>query len=297
MQPSETRLPIRFFPRPATAFTVLALAATAPVALSHDDLTKPVITTETKKDADGKDVPYMYIDGVKVHELDTTKQPAPPVVTPGSPAAFVAAPADAVVLFDGSEKALKENWTDTKGGPSAWKVVDGALESVKTAGYIQTKQNFGSCQLHVEWAAPAKPEGDGQGRGNSGVFLMKTYEIQVLDNYQNTTYADGQAGALYGRQKPLVNVCRKPGEWQSYDIIFHRPLFDKDGKVTRRATFTVLHNGVLIQDHTILSGGTDWRGPHAVSEYIPHADKLPIAFQDHGNPVRFRNVWIRELKD
>jgi hypothetical protein len=293
MKTRMTRFPARF----SLALTVLTIAAATPVSLGHDDLSQPVITTETKKAADGKDVLYMYIDGIEVHEIDVTKQPAPPVVAAGSPAAFFAPPSDAIVLFDGSDKALTENWTDTKGAPSGWKVIDGALESVKKAGYIQTKKNFGSCQLHVEWASPAKPEGDGQGRGNSGVFLMNTYEVQVLDNYENPTYADGQASALYGRKKPLVNVCRKPGEWQSYDIIFHRPLFDQAGKVTRRATFTVLHNGVLVQDHTILSGGTGWMGPHCATEYKAHPDKLPIAFQDHGNPVRFRNVWVRELKD
>jgi hypothetical protein len=277
----------------------LALAFMTSTTVSHaqEDLSKPVITTETKKDADGKDVLYMYIDGIKVHETDPSKQPFPPIVNPGPAGVVGAAPSDAIILFDGSEKALTENWTDTKGQPSGWKVVDGALESVKKAGYIQTKKAFGSCQLHVEWASPVKVEGQGQGRGNSGVFLMGTYEVQVLDNYDNPTYADGQAGAIYGRQKPLVNACRKPGEWQTYDIIFHRPLFDESGKVTRRATFTVLHNGVLVQDHTVLSGGTGWMGPHAASEYKAHADKLPFALQDHGNPVRFRNVWIRELKD
>ena len=280
-----------------TAFSFLAISTSTLVCQGHEDFSKPVITTETRKGEDGKDVLYMWIDGIKVHELDTTKQPLPPVVAPGEPAGFFAPPADAVVLFDGSEKALTENWTDSKGEPSGWKVVDGALESVKSAGNIQTKQSFGSCQLHVEWASPAKAEGDGQNRGNSGVFLMNTYELQVLDSYENATYADGQAGALYGRKKPLVNVCRKPGEWQSYDIIFHRPLFDAEGKVTRRATFTVLHNGVLIQDHTVLSGGTVWTGPHAASEYKAHPDKLPIALQDHKNPVRFRNVWIRPLED
>lgn len=284
----------RLSARSILAMTILGSSLPCP---AQDDFSKPVITTETKKDADGKDVLYMYIDGIKVHETDPLKQPFPPIVTPGEPPAFTAAPSDAIVLFDGSEKTLKENWTDTKGQPSGWKVVDGALESVKTAGYIQSKQKFGSCQLHVEWASPANVQGEGQGRGNSGVFLMNTYEVQVLDNYENPTYADGQAGALYGRQKPLVNVCRKPGEWQSYDIIFHRPLFDESGKLTRRATFTVLHNGVLVQDHTALTGGTGWMGPHAASDYKAHPDKLPIAFQDHGNPVRFRNVWIRELKD
>lgn len=281
--------------KPAVA--ALALAASTLVSHGHDDLSKPVITTEVKKDNNGVDVLYMYIDGIKVHELDPTKQPFPPLVTPGALDVIGAAPSDATILFDGSEKALTQNWTDTKGQPSGWKVVDGALESVKKAGYIQTKQKFGSCQLHLEWASPAKVQGDSQGRGNSGVFLMGVYEVQVLDNYDNPTYADGQAGAIYGRQKPLVNVCRKPGEWQSYDIVFHRPLFDESGKVTRRATFTVLHNGVLVQDHTIVSGGTGWMGPHAAADYKAHADKMPFALQDHGNPVRFRNIWIRELKD
>ena len=281
----------------ALRFTALALASTLLFAHAQEDLSKPVITTETKKNEKGEDVLYMYIDGIKVHETDTTKQPLPAVVTPGPVGVVGAAPSDAIVLFDGSEKTLTDNWTNTEGGPSGWKVVNGALESVKKAGYIQTKQNFGSCQVHVEWASPANVQGDGQERGNSGVFLMNNYEVQVLDSYNNPTYADGQAGALYGRKKSLVNVSRKPGEWQTYDIIFHRPLFDGSGKVTRRATFTVLHNGVLVQDHTVLSGGTGWMGPHAASEYKAHPDKLPFAMQDHGNPVRFRNIWIRELED
>ncbi|MGJ8698073.1 MAG: 3-keto-disaccharide hydrolase [Verrucomicrobiaceae bacterium] len=269
---------------------LVAVTFVSPVALGQEDMSKPVITVEKKGDAT-----YMYIDGVKVHETDTTKQPLPPVVTPGAEPG--APPSDAVVLFDGSEKSFKENWTDTKGEESKWKVVDGAMESVKRAGYVQSKAKFGSCQLHIEWASPKEVQGGGQGRGNSGVFLMGTYEVQVLDSFKNQTYADGQASALYGRAKPLVNASRGPGEWQTYDIIFHRPLFDEEGKVTRRATFTVLHNGVLVQDHTVLSGGTGWNGPHAATEYKAHADKLPIAMQDHGNPVRFRNVWVRELKD
>jgi Domain of Unknown Function (DUF1080) len=277
--------------------SLAALVASSAAALGADDMSKPVITTETRKGDDGKDVLFMFIDGVKVHETDVTKQPLPPVVSPGKADGFFAAPSDAIVLFDGSEASLKANWTDTKGDASQWNVVDGALESVKRAGFIQTKESYGSCQLHVEWAAPTNVSGDGQGRGNSGVFLMGTYEIQVLDSYENQTYADGQAGALYGRSKPMVNASRKPGEWQSYDIIFHRPVFDDKGAVVRRATFTVLHNGVLIQDHVTLSGGTGWMGPHAASEYKAHPDKLPISLQDHGNPVRFRNIWIRELKD
>ena len=264
-------------------------------AQADEDMSKPEIKVETREDENGKELLYMFIDGVKVHEVDVTKAPLPKVVTPGAKAGD--APSDAVVLFDGTEKSFRENWTDRKGEKSEWKIVDGALESVAGAGFLQSVGKFGSCQLHLEWAAPSNVKGNGQGRGNSGVFLMGFYEVQILDSYENPTYSDGQAGALYGRKPPLVNANRKPGEWQTYDIIFHRPLFDKDGKVTRRATFTVLHNGVLVQDHLVLSGGTGWKGPHAVTEYIAHEDKGTIFLQDHGNPVRFRNIWLRELKD
>lgn len=276
-----------------TAFCFAALGVAGGLVYGHDDMSKPEIRNE-KKDGQA----YTYIDGIKVHETDAAKQPQPVVVTPGKASTQTTpgkAPSDAIVLFDGSEKSV-ENWVGKGGGPTKWKLVDGAMESVRGAGYLVSKKEFGSCQLHVEWASPAVAKGSGQGRGNSGVFLMG-YEIQVLDSFENQTYPDGQAGALYGRSKPLVNVSRKPGEWQSYDIIFHRPLFDDKGKVTRRATFTVLHNGVLIQDHLVLSGGTGWRGRHAISEYKAHKDKLPLMFQDHGNPVRYRNVWIRELAD
>jgi hypothetical protein len=261
--------------------------------------TEPVIKKWTKI-IDDKTVHYMTIDGIMVHELDPAKQPQPKIVTPGTPSCgekVGTAPSDAIALFDGTAASMK-NWTDTKGNEKTkWKLVNGVLESVKKAGYIQTKQKFGSCQLHVEWASPANVQKNGQGRGNSGVFLMGTYEVQILDSFNNKTYPDGQAGALYGRSKPLVNACRKPGQWQSYDIIFHRPIFDKDGKVTKRATFTVLHNGVLIHDHHVLVGGTGWNGPYSISEYEPHADKLPIQLQDHGNPVKFRNIWVRPLAD
>ncbi len=221
-------------------------------------------------------------------------RPAPPIITPGGRRS--SPPSDAIVLFDGTQASMA-NWTDTKKEPSKWVVGDGYMESVKGAGYIQTKQEFGSCQLHVEFATPSTVQGTSQGRGNSGVFLQGQYEVQVLDSYENKTYPDGQCGALYGRAVPLVNVCRKPGEWQSYDIIYHRPFFDKDSKVTRKATFTILQNGVLIQDHVELVGGTDWINAHTVSEYKPHGDKGSIRLQDHGNPVRYRNIWIRELKD
>jgi len=226
-----------------------------------------------------------------VHDLD---RPAPPVVTPGEGCGD--APADAVVLFNGTQGSMA-NWSDNKGNPSKWICRDGFMESVKGAGYIQTTQEFGSCQLHVEFATPATVKGDGQGRGNSGVFLQGQYEVQVLDSYNNKTYPDGQCSALYGRAVPLVNACRKPGEWQSYDIIYHRPMFDKDGNVTKKATFTVIQNGILVQDHVELTGGTGWINSHAVTDYAPHGDAGPIMLQDHGNPVRYRNIWVRELKD
>lgn len=282
-----------------TTWTLVAgVVSLVGFAGAHDDLSKPVIT-ETRRMVDGKPQAYMTIDGIKVHETDPAKQPQPKIITPGTastPDKPGTAPSDAVVLFDGTRESLK-NWTDTQGGQTKWAYVNGNLESVDKAGYIQSKQQFGSCQLHVEWAAPTVVKGSGQGRGNSGVFLMGQYEVQVLDSYDNITYPDGQASALYGRSKPLVNASRKPGEWQSYDIIFHRPHFDADDQVTRRATFTVLHNGVVVQDHVILSGGTGWQGPDAVSHYRAHGDKGPIQLQDHGNPVRFRNIWVRELAD
>lgn len=224
-------------------------------------------------------------------------RPKPPVVTPGVCGAQetpARPPSDAVVLFDGTSLS---NWTSEKGQPSKWVFRDGYMESVKGAGYIRSRQEFGSVQIHVEFATPSTVTGVGQGRGNSGVFIHGRYEVQVLDSYENPTYPDGQCGALYGRALPLVNASCKPGQWQTYDIIYHRPLFDQSGKVTRKAVFTVVHNGILIQDHVALEGGTDYLGPHTVSEYTAHGDKGPLMFQDHNNPVRFRNVWIRELQD
>lgn len=228
-----------------------------------------------------------------VHDVN---RPAPPIITPGTASTQEkagTAPSDAIVLFDGTDLS---GWTSEHGGPARWIIRDGYMEAVRRSGGVKTKQEFGSCQLHVEFATPTRITGSSQGRGNSGVFLMSTYEVQVLDSYDNTTYPDGQCAALYGQAVPLVNACREPGRWQSYDIIFHRPVF-KNGKVVKKATFTVLHNDVLVQDHVELQGGTGWIGPHAVTDYKSHPDKLPIMLQDHNNPVRFRNIWIRELAD
>lgn len=223
----------------------------------------------------------------KIHDPN---RPLPPVVDPGPAGDPVPVPSDAIVLFDG--KSLSQ-WTGSKGGPARWKVENGYMEVVKKTGSIRTARGFGDCQLHVEWSAPLPAEGKGQGRGNSGVFLMEKYEVQVLDCYKNNTYADGMTAAIYGQYPPLVNACRPPGEWQTYDIIFRRPHFAEDGSLIRPARMTVFHNGILVQDNVELMGPT----AHKKREpYKAHADKLPLSLQDHGNPVRYRNIWIRELK-
>ncbi len=157
-----------------------------------------------------------------------------------------------------------------------------------------TKQAFGDCQLHVEWATPREVRGEGQSRGNSGIYLMNLYEVQILDSYNNTTYYDGQAGALYKNTPPLVNACRAPGQWQTYDIVFRAPRFDADGGLESPAYMTVLHNGVLIQNHTKVKGASAWDRPPT---YTAHAAKMPLHIQFHGDPVRFRNIWIRELEE
>ena len=219
-------------------------------------------------------------------------RPLPPIIEPGSPSTQDAPghpPSDAVVLFDGKDLS---QWLGADGQPAKWKVADGYLEVLPRSGYIHTRQAFGDCQLHVEFAEPVPAVGESQGRGNSGVFLMGLYEIQVLDSYQNKTYADGQASGVYGQFPPQVNASLPPGQWQIYDIIFHSPRFDKDGKLLRPARFTVLHNGVLVQDNVELSGPTEH---HQRPPYKATPDKLPLSLQDHGNPVRFRNIWIREL--
>lgn len=199
------------------------------------------------------------------------------------------APSDAIVLFDGSNL---EQWLGENNGAARWKVEHGYMEVVPQTGYLHTKDAFGDCQLHVEFSEPVPPQGEGQARGNSGVFLMGQYEIQVLDSYENKTYADGQAAAVYGQYPPLVNAARPPGQWQSYDIVFHGPRFDAAGKLLRPARVSVFHNGVLVQDNVELTGPTAHRQR---PPYKPGPDKAPLALQDHGNPVRYRNIWIRTL--
>jgi hypothetical protein len=209
----------------------------------------------------------------------------PRTIDPGPPGG---PPSDAIVLFDGKDLS---QWVGRDGGQAKWEVKDGVV-TVNGTGSITTKQEFGDAQLHVEWATPSQVKGEGQERGNSGVFLQSRYEVQVLDSYQNKTYFNGQAGAVYKQYVPLVNACRKPGEWQSYDIVFHAPTFDEGGAVIKRATMTVLHNGLLIQDNVQVLGTTTHEGE---PRYTKHPPKAPVQLQDHGNPVRFRNIWIRPL--
>lgn len=221
-------------------------------------------------------------------------RPQPPRVEPGEQVGD--APSDAVILFDGSLESFEQNWVHTKEPEKRkgqWLVVDGVMQCTPGAGYIATREEFGDVQLHIEWAAPTPIKGSGQGRGNSGVFLMGMTEVQVLDNYENPTYADGTAGAVYGVMPPAANALRAPGEWQSYDIIFRRPIV-RDGVVLSEGSMTVLCNGVVIQDSTPLDGGGGYRFRKPFDRVFPDLGRLSL--QDHGNPVRYRNIWVRSLR-
>lgn len=227
------------------------------------------------------------------YPIHDRNRPQPAVIDPGMASTQAApghAPSDAVVLFDGGDLS---HWQQKDGGAPKWKVGDGYFEVVPGSGYLYTREAFGDCQLHVEFAEPDPPKGDDQNRGNSGVFLQGLYEVQVLDSYRNPTYPDGQAAALYGQFPPLVNASRAPGLWQSYDIVFHGPRFDAAGHLTRPARASVLHNGVLVQDDAELTGPT---AHHQRPPYTAQPERLPLALQDHGDPVRYRNIWIRELR-
>ncbi len=217
-------------------------------------------------------------------------RPQPPVVAPGGPGQ---PPSDAIVLFDGTPESLAANWQSDKkeGGLTAWIARDGAMECVPKSGFVSTRALIGDCQLHIEWAAPAKIQGSGQGRGNSGIFLMGLLEVQVLDSHDNPTYADGSANAIYAVNPPLANALRPPGEFQSVDIVFRQPVY-REGQEVAPGYVTVLCNGVLVQDHTPVEGPNDWKRRVAPRQF---PEKGPLKLQDHGNPVRYRNIWYREL--
>jgi Domain of Unknown Function (DUF1080) len=227
----------------------------------------------------------------RAYVVNQSPRAEPAIIDPGP---VGGPPSDAIVLFDGQDLS---GWNNVKGGEPKWLVKDGALTVVPRSGSIATKQEFGDVQLHLEWATPAEVIGEGQGRGNSGVFLMGQYEVQILDSFNNKTYFGGQAGAIYKQYEPLVNAARAPGQWQTYDIIFQAPVFDAQGNVTKRGRITVLHNGVLVHNNVELMGSTSLKGgaQYDKPEYKPHPPKAPLVLQDHNNPVRFRNIWVRQL--
>jgi len=235
------------------------------------------------------DTPQIPGQKWKVHDLE---RPRPQKVTPG-PLFTEAPPSDAIVLFDGKDLS---HWVQTvRGGGTQepkWKVENGYIEIVPRTGRLQTKEKFGDCQLHVEWQIPPEAKGNGQSIGNSGIELMGRYEIQVLESSDHLTYADGGAGAIYGVWPPLVNPTRSQGQWNVYDIFFEAPRFEGE-KLVKPAYITVMFNGVLVQNHKDFLGTTIWR---KVGTYTPHAPELPLSLQDHSQPVRFRNIWIRKLE-
>ncbi len=270
---------------------LLALAASLAAQQPPAARPKPIEIPESAGDdvRGYNDTPQIPDQKWKVHDME---RPRPPKVTPGLPLLNGAPPSDAIVLFDG--KDLSHWITRGRGGVEQeprWKVENGYIEIVPRTGRLVTKEKFGDCQLHVEWMIPKEATGKGQGRGNSGIELMTRYEIQVLESYENLTYADGGAGAIYGVWPPMVNPARPQGEWNVYDIFFEAPRFDGD-KLVKPAYVTLLFNGVLAQNHRAYLGTTVWR---QVGRYRPHGAEEPLSLQDHNQPVRFRNIWIRRL--
>ena len=264
----------------------LSLAFTAACAISSFTFVSQAANTGSAFYGDAPDDHHPWA----IHDRN---RPQPPLVTPGTFSSQEEPgkpPSDAIVLFDGTDLSKWQADKDT-GEATKWVIKNGAMECVPGSGYIRTKEKFGDCQLHVEWAAPTKAEGESQGRGNSGVFLMGLVEVQVLDNYNNPTYADGFAASVYGVNPPLANALRAPGQYQTYDIVFRRPFY-KDGQQLDPGYVTVFENGVLMQDHTRLEGGT---GHMARSKPGPFPEAGPLKLQDHGNPVRYRNIWYRPL--
>jgi hypothetical protein len=271
----------------AVGLTVGGLALPADQPPSRPAGQAAPLPPRTAADDGFTDTPMLPKLPWRVHD---PARPHPPVVTPGAVAG--AAPSDARVLFDGRDLS---QWThrDKTGALVApkWAVRNGHFETGAGTGDLYTRESFGDVQLHVEWASPTIAEGHAQARGNSGIFLMGRYEIQVLDSHDNRTYADGQAGALYGQWPPLANAARKSGEWQTYDIVFEAPRFD-GSTLVKPAFQTVFWNGVAIHNRQEVVGATVWR---AVAKYTPHAAEQPLMLQDHGNPVRYRNIWVRRL--
>ena len=268
-------------------FTWLAASAAIPVLAQTSTAPTTAKPTQHAMEPAGK---WFVHDG---------NRPQPKVVTPGATFSQGApAPSDAEVLFDGHGLA---KWENTKGEPADWPTQDDYVETKSHSGGIRTKGKWADFQLHVEWATPNPPHGTGQGRGNSGILINNMYEIQVLDSYQSPTYPDGQAAAVYGQSPPLVNASKPPGEWQTYDILFEPPRWNEKGELVKKAVVTVLHNGVVAQNHYELVGCTDGINPalvpfHTASKYSPpHAPEVFVELQDHPGPDRFRNIWIRSM--
>ena len=219
-------------------------------------------------------------------KLTEVWEPEPKIISVGTTNSE--APSDAIILFDGSNG---DQWSHEDKSEIKWRIADNVLTIEPGTGAIQTKESFGDCQLHIEWSSPSEPNRKGQDKGNSGIFFQNKYEIQILNSYENRTYSNGQAGAIYKQSPPLVNAMRAPTEWNTYDIIFHAPVFNAEGEKTKSATITAFHNGVLIQDNFEIQGTTEYIGP---PKNIAHADG-PIILQDHSNPVSYRNIWLRKL--
>lgn len=265
---------------------LIAVFAFAAVAAAQHSADKPDIGDDKRGYTDTPQIPGQPW---KVHDA---ARPRPPKVTPGMPLLNEAPPSDAIALFSGKDLS---HWVSVRQGKTEepkWKVENGYVQIVPHTGRLVTKEKFGDCQLHVEWMVPKEATGAGQSRGNSGIELMGRYEIQVLESYQNVTYADGQAAAIYGQWPPLVNASRPQGEWNVYDIYFEAPSFDGN-KLVKPAYVTVVHNGILVQHRKEIIGRAIHR---QVATYTPHAPEEPLSLQDHDQPVRYRNIWIRRLK-
>jgi hypothetical protein len=276
---------------------IILLASLITASLSIHVQADPTITTNYIKIGNER-VPELTIDGVQGFQdtplepgtpwhVHDPARPQPPVVATGEFSQNAPPPSDAIVLFDGKDLS---QWRDSKGRPAPWKIQDGAM--VATKSDIVSTQKFGDMQLHIEFYEPPAP-GNGQDRGNSGVFLMGKFEVQVLDCYHSKTYPDGMTGALYGQHPPLANACRPPGQWETYDIAFTAPRFNDDGSLKSPAYATVFLNGVLVQDHQAFRGDTNWR---SLGKYTTHDSTGPLGLQYHSHPVRFRNIWVRPLK-